>query len=154
MPPLRVLIVSENISLEMGGEASLPFFYAKLFSQRGVEVFLAFHERVGPELRAAFPELGPRLLFVRDTNAQEAAFRYSKALPYRIRDLFVGQPMHFSTQSRIREIAIELARASKIQVVLEPAPITPKGLSFMYDVGVPVVIGPLCGVINFPPAFS
>src|SRR5260370_24530992 len=154
MPPLRVLIVSENISMEMGGEASLPFFYAKLFSQRSVEVWLACHERVGPELRAAFPELGPRLLFVRDTKAQEVAFRYSKALPYRIRDLFVGQAIHFSTQSRIREIVIELARASKIQLVLEPTPITPKGLSFMYDVAVPVVIGPLCVGINFAQASS
>jgi glycosyltransferase involved in cell wall biosynthesis len=140
--------------MQMGGEASLPYFYAKLFSQQGAEVWLACHERVEPELRAAFPELAPRLRLVRDTNAQKIAFRYSKTLPYRIRDLIIGQAIHFSTQSRIREIAIELARARKIQVVLEPAPITPKGLSFMYDVGVPVVIGPLCGGINFPPAFA
>ncbi len=68
--------------------------------------------------------------------------------------MFVGQAIHLSTQHRIREIAIELARLGKIEVVLEPAPITPKGLSFTYDVGVPIVIGPLCGGMNFPPAFA
>ena len=68
--------------------------------------------------------------------------------------MFVGQAIHFSTQARIRKIAVELASAGKIEVVLEPAPITPKGLSFMYDLGVPVVIGRLCGGMNFPPAFA
>jgi glycosyltransferase involved in cell wall biosynthesis len=154
MQHVRVLIVSENISMQMGGESSLPFYYAKLFSQRGAEVWLACHERGETEVRAAFQELEPRVRFVRDTRAQKLVFRYSNALPYRIRDAFVGQSIHFSTQARIREIAIELARRDKIDVVFEPSPITPKGLSFMYDIGVPVVIGPLCGGMNFPPAFA
>ena len=154
MPPLRVLIVSENISMQMGGEASLPFYYAKLFSERGAEVWLACHERVEKELRSALPGLEPRIHLVRDTQAQKAAFRYGAFLPYRIRDMFLGQAIHFSTQARIRSIAVQLAKTNRIDVVLEPAPITPKGLSFMYDIGVPVVIGPLCGGMNFPPAFA
>jgi glycosyltransferase involved in cell wall biosynthesis len=154
MSSIRVLIVSENISMKMGGESSLPFYYAKLFSERGAEVWLACHERVETELREAFPELEPRILFVRDTQAQKIAFRWGNLLAYRIRDLFVNQAIHFSTQARIRGIAIGLARANKIDLVFEPAPITPKGLSFMYEVGVPVVIGPLCGGMNFPPAFA
>jgi glycosyltransferase involved in cell wall biosynthesis len=154
MPPIRLLIVSENISMEMGGESSLPFYYAKLFMRRGAEVWLACHERVGAELHAAFPELGPRILLVRDRNVQKIAFRCGKALPNRIGDLFIGQAIHVSTQARIRAIALELARTGKVEVVLEPAPITPKGVSFMYDLGVPVVIGPLCGGMNFPPAFA
>src|SRR5437667_353003 len=109
MRPIRVLVVSENISMEMGGESSLPFYYAKLFSQRGAEVWLACHERVDAELRATFPELESRIRLVRDTRAQKVAFRYSSALPYRMRDLFVGQAIHLSTQARIRKIAIELA---------------------------------------------
>jgi len=140
--------------MEMGGESSLPYYYAKLFLERGAEVWLACHERVERELRAAFPELAPRIRLVRDTPVQKAAFKYGQVLPYRLRDMFVGQAVHFSTQARLRKIAIELAKAGKIDVVLEPAPITPKGLSFMYDIGVPVVIGPLCGGMNFPPAFA
>lgn len=140
--------------MKMGGESSLPFYYAKLLSERGAEVWMACHERVESELRAAFPDLALRIRLVRDTQVQKAAHRYSSVLPYRIRDMFVGQAIHFSTQARIRKIALELARAGSIDVVFEPAPITPKGLSFMYDVGVPVVIGPLCGGMNFPPAFA
>lgn len=154
MQPVRVLIVSENISMQMGGESSLPFYYAKLLSDRGAEVWLACHERVEVELRAAFPEFGSRIQFVRDTRLQKMVFGFGSVLPYRIRDLLIGEAIHFSTQMRIRTMATELARAGKIEVVLEPAPITPKGLSFMYDLGVPVVIGPLCGGMNFPPAFA
>jgi len=154
MQIIRVLIVAENISTKMGGEASLPYYYAKLFSKRGAEVWLACHERVETELRAEFPELEHRIRLVRDTQAQKLAFRFGKLLPFRIRDIFINMLIHFSTQLRIRKIAMELARTGKIDVVLEPAPISPKGLSFMYDVGVPVVIGPLCGGMNFPPAFA
>ena len=154
MPPLRVLIVSENISMRMGGESSLPFYYAKLFHARGAEVWLACHERVEAEVRESFPELGDRLRFVADTTAQKVAFKYSAPLPLRLRDLLVGHGIHFSTQVRVRQLALELARQGKIDVVLEPAPITPKGLSFMFRLGVPVVIGPLCGGMNFPPAFA
>ena len=139
--------------MKMGGESSLPFYYAKLFSQRGVEVWLACHERVEAELRAAFSEMKPRIQIVRDTQVQKIAFRYGRFLSYRVRDIFVGQAVHISTQVRLRKIAIELARANRIDVVFEPSPISPKGLSFMFGVGVPVVIGPLCGGMNFPPAF-
>ena len=154
MTPLRVLIVSENISMKMGGESSLPFYYAKLFHERGAEVWLACHERVEAEVRESFPELGERIRFVKDTTPQKMAFQYSSRLPFRVRELLVGQAIHFSTQARIRHVARELADQGKIDVVLEPAPITPKGLSFMYRIGVPVVIGPMCGGMNFPPAFA
>jgi len=154
VPPIRILIVSENISMKMGGESSLPFYYAKLFAERGAEVWLACHERVEAELSAAFPELASRIRLVRDTRFQKTAFRYGRKLPSRLFEYSIGQAIHYSTQSRLRKIAIELARANKIDVVLEPAPISPKGLSLMYDVGVPVVIGPMCGGMNFPPAFQ
>jgi glycosyltransferase involved in cell wall biosynthesis len=149
----RVLIVSENISMRMGGESSLPFYYAKLFTERGVEVWLACHERVRGELGERFPQLADRTLFVEDTWFQRNLFRRTGWLPYRLRDLFVGQFIHYSTQRRLRAVARELAARGVIDVVLEPSPITPKGLSFMYGLGIPVVIGPMCGGMEFPPAF-
>ncbi|MEO8313412.1 MAG: glycosyltransferase family 4 protein [Pseudomonadota bacterium] len=151
---LRVLIVSDNISMQMGGEASLPHYYAKLFHARGVEVWLACHARVERELRASFPELSDRIRVVSDTAIQRLIFRWGAILPYRLRDIFIGQILRVSTQMRIRAIAVELARKKLIDVVFEPSPITPRGLSYMYDIGVPVVIGPLCGGMNFPPAFA
>ena len=140
--------------MRMGGEGTLPFYYTKLLSQSGAEVWLACHERFAAELRAAFPDLERRIRLVPDTLAQKLANRFGALLPIRIRGLFIDQAIHFSTQTRIRKIAIELAQSRRIDVVFEPAPISPKGLSFMYKVGVPVVIGPLCGGMNLPPAFA
>lgn len=151
--PLRVLIVSENISMKMGGESSLPFYYAKLFRERGVEVQLACHERVRGEVRAAFPDMGSGIHFVGDTRLQKALHRYGEKLGMRVKVAFTEQAIHLISQTRIRKIARRLASEGKIDVVLEPAPITPKGVSLMYGVGVPVVIGPLCGGMSFPPAF-
>ncbi len=140
--------------MRMGGEASLPFYYAKAFARRGAEVWLACHERVEAELRETFPEIVPRLRAVKDTPTQKFLFRLGTFLPSRIRDIVIAQFIHFLTQYRVRTIAIDLARRAQIDIVFEPAPITPKGLSFMYNVGVPVVIGPMCGGMNFPPAFA
>lgn len=151
---LRVLIVSENISLNMGGESSLPFYYAKLLQQRGVEVFLACHDRVAKEIEVAFSDLGPRIHLVEDSSLQKALFRLGEKLGNRVKVSFTEQLIHIITQSQIQKIARKLATEQKIDAVFEPAPITPKGLSFMHNVGVPVVIGPLCGGMNFPPAFA
>lgn len=153
MTPMRVLIVSENISMKMGGESSLPFYYAKLLHERGVEVWLACHERVREEVTARFPEHAARTRFVADTWLQKTLNQRSGWLPYRVRDLFIGQFIHYSTQRRMRTVAREIASSGLIDVVLEPSPITPKGLSFMHGLGVPVVIGPMCGGMEFPPAF-
>lgn len=139
--------------MNMGGESSLPFYYAKLLSARGVEVWIACHERVREEVNERFPELAARTFFVRDSTLQKLIFRYTAWLPYRIRDLVIGQLIHYSTQWRLRGIARGLAAKKLIDVVLESSPITPKGLSFMYGIGVPVVIGPMCGGMEFPPAF-
>jgi glycosyltransferase involved in cell wall biosynthesis len=150
---LRVLVVSENISMRMGGESSLPFYYAKLFTERGAQVWLACHERVRAEVLETLPDLSARTSFVEDSPFQKLLFRYSAWLPYRIRDLVIGQLIHYSTQWRLRKLARNLASRNSIDVVFEPSPITPRGLSFMYRIGVPVVIGPLCGGMEFPPAF-
>jgi glycosyltransferase involved in cell wall biosynthesis len=150
---LRVLIVAENVSMTMGGEASLAYYYAKLFSERGVETWIACHERCKAEVTQRLPSLASRTRFVPDTAVQRWLVYKTTWLPYRVRDLIVGQFVHMDTQRKIRGLARELASSGRIDVVFEPAPITPKGLSYVYDVGVPVVIGPMCGGMDFPPAF-
>lgn len=150
---IRVLIVSENISMKMGGESSLPFYYAKLLQRRGVKVILASHARVQEEVRAAFSEPDFELHFVQDTQSQKALYNIGERIGARAKVTITEQAIHLITQMRIRRLACQLADEGKIDVVLEPAPITPKGVSLMYRVGVPVVIGPLCGGMSFPPAF-
>ena len=149
----RVLIISENVSMRMGGEASLPFYYAKLFEARDVEVWIACHERVRDELREAFGDSWDRVCLVRDTALQKLLFRAGKLFPSRVRELIIDQVIHLLTQVAVRREARDLVRRGRIDVVFEPSPITPKGVSFAYGLGAPVVIGPLCGGLEFPPAF-
>ncbi|HLO46992.1 MAG TPA: glycosyltransferase family 4 protein [Kamptonema sp.] len=154
MNSMRVAIVTGNASMRMGGEASLPFYYFKLMLDRGIDVWMICHDRVREELREAFrDEHFQKIRFVEDTGLQIMIWRLSQGLPGRIRDLIFGQWLHSIAQRQAREVVKQAIAQQGIQIVFEPAPITPKGLSFMYDLGVPVVIGPLCGGLEFPPAF-
>ena len=152
--PMRVVIVAENVSMRMGGEASLPFYYFKLL-RRQVDVWIVCHARVREELCEAFPdnEDFQKIRFVEDTWFQVLVWRISQWFPYRIKDLIFSQLLHLSTQRQARAVVKKMIDELDIQIVFEPSPITPKGLSFMYNMGVPVVIGPLCGGLEFPPAF-
>jgi glycosyltransferase involved in cell wall biosynthesis len=151
---MRILIVSDNISMKMGGEASLPFYYFKLFRARGIDVYCVCHARVKSELEQAFsPEEYARFTFIEDTPQQAAIFKFGQNFSVRVSYL-IGQVIYFSTMSRARAISNKIIAQKDIQLVFEPAPITPKGLSFMYGLEVPVVIGPLCGGLKFPPAFA
>ncbi len=152
---MRVIIVAENISMRMGGEASLPFYYFKLLRNRQVDVWAVCHARVREELREAFPDKDfQKIRFVEDSWFQAALWRIGGWFPYRIKDMLFGELLHLLTQSRARTVVKKMTEELNIEVVFEPSPITPKGLSFMYNIGVPVVIGPLCGGLEFPPAFQ
>ena len=57
------------------------------------------------------------------------------------------------TQLAQRRIARQLVRDEAIDVVHQPMPVSPREPSLMFGLGVPVVIGPMNGDMNFPPAF-
>ncbi len=152
---MKVLIVSGNASMRMGGEASLPLYYFKLLRLHNIETWMICHERVKEELRQIFPNDKDfqKIQFVNDTKLQIAVWRFSEYFPERIKDLILGQIIHLATQIQTRKIAKKQIEKLSIDIVFEPSPISPKAVSFMYGFGVPVVIGPLCGGIDFPPAF-
>ena len=151
---MRIVIVSENISMSMGGEASLGMYYFRLFRRRGIDVAAVCHARVRDEIITTLPrDEAIRFHFVEDTPIQVLVWRVSQLVPTRIRDLIFGQLVHISTMHRVRRIVRQLCVDSEDCICLEPSPITPLGASFMYGLGIPVVIGPLCGGLEFPPAF-
>src|SRR3954471_15093182 len=82
----RVLLVGENASLQMGGEASFPYLYFKLLRAGGVEVWLASHARVRDELRELLGDDFDRVSFVEDNAFDLALFRTEKYLPIKLRD--------------------------------------------------------------------
>ncbi|MEL7038401.1 MAG: glycosyltransferase family 4 protein [Cyanobacteria bacterium J06592_8] len=156
-PAMRILMVVENISRKMGGETGQNFYYLQLLRKRNIDVRAICHSRVREELRQEFAEdleQFQKIHFIDDTWYQVMIWRIGKVFPYRIQDLIFNQIIHWITQAQARKFAKKLIAKHPIDLIFEPTPITPKGLSFMYDMGVPVVIGPLTGGLKFPPAFE
>jgi len=151
---LRILIVAEHASAVFGGEAFLPLHYFRVLRRRGIEAWLLCHGRVESELRAAFPDDQDRLSFIPDGRVHRLLWRLQSLLPEAIGGSTFGAASHLLTQLLMRRIVRALVADHRIDVVHEPIPVSPKQPSAMYDVGAPVVIGPMNGGMEFPPAFS
>lgn len=153
--PMRIVIVAENVSKQMGGEAILPLQYFKLMRDRQIEVWIVCHARVREELAVELNSSDfQRIRFVEETPLQTAVWKLSQAFPYRIRDLVFSQILHLLTQQKARLIVKQMIGELSIQLVFQPSPIPPKAVSFMHDLEIPVVIGPMCGGLELPPAFQ
>jgi glycosyltransferase involved in cell wall biosynthesis len=154
---MHILMVVENISRKMGGESGKSFYYMELLRERNIEIRVICHERVREELNQEFaedPEQLNKIHFIEDTWYQVLVWQIGKRFPYRIQDLIFNQIIHWITQFQARKQAKKLIAQHDIDLIFEPAPITPKGLSFMYNMEIPVVIGPLSGGLDFPRAFK
>jgi glycosyltransferase involved in cell wall biosynthesis len=152
---LRVLLVAENISLRLSGETLVPYYYLEGFRKSGIEAWAICHARVREALREDLDAaMFARVSFVEDSWIQRALYAIGQWFPYRIEDLIFNQLIHVVTQLRIRVAVQRLIADHHIDVVFEPAPIAPKALSFLYGLSAPVVIGPMSGGMDLPPAFQ
>jgi glycosyltransferase involved in cell wall biosynthesis len=151
---LRVLLVAENISVRLSGETLVPYYYLHGFLDGGLDVWAICHERVRESLRADLdPALFARITFVEDRALQRRLFALGALFPPRIADLIFNQLIHIVTQWTMRDAVRALIARHAIQVVFQPAPIAPKAPNFLFGLGVPVVIGPMSGAMDLPPAF-
>ena len=155
MKPMRVIITAPNVSQRMSGESVLPLYYFNRLRARGVAVWVVTHARCRDEVRSLFPndEDFQRFHFIEDRRSQRLAYRLGTLFSYRIEDLIFAQVINLLAHSHMRAVVQKLVKKHNVDLVFEPTPITPKGLSCMYGLGVPVVIGPMCGGLEFPPAF-
>jgi glycosyltransferase involved in cell wall biosynthesis len=149
----KVVIVAANVSTRFGGEAILPWHYFRLLRKRGVQAWLVSHERTRLELTTLLPHEADRMFFVPDRAAQRWLNKMSKPLPQRIASLTSGWIIALYTSVMQRKIVRDLVRTHGIDVVHEPIPVSPKQPSLIYGVGVPVVMGPMNGGMNYPPGF-
>jgi glycosyltransferase involved in cell wall biosynthesis len=152
--PLRVVIVAQNASTKFGGESILPWHYFRLLRKRGVDARLVVHERTRDELLALLPQEAERMHFVPDLPSQRALWQIGRRMPGRIEENTIGLWLHAATARMQRKLVRELVSKHRIDVVHEPIPVSPKQPSFMYGLGAPVVIGPMNGGMDFPPAFA
>ena len=152
-PNLRVLILAEHASAKFGGEAILPIQYFKLLRNRGIETWLIVHDRTRNELKSFFSEDFDRIHFVPDTFWHRFISKQSRILPSRLSNWTLGFILRLMTQIIQRRIAERLVKEQQIDIVHQPIPVSPREPSMFFGLGVPVVIGPMNGGIEYPPAF-
>ncbi len=151
--PLRVCIVAENASFRFGGEASLPLHYFARLRRRDVESWLIVHGRTRPELETLFPNDQDRIQYIPDRWYHKLIWQLSRPLPRRVAEASFGTLMVLLNQLIQRHMVRQLIRDKRISVVHQPIPVSPKAPSFIAGLGVPVVIGPMNGGMDYPNAF-
>lgn len=150
----RVVILGENASMKMGGEASFPYLHFKLLRERGVEAWLVAHARTRDELHRLLPGEIDRMYFVEESKVDVFLWKLGLKLPRKIDEQTIGMLRHILTHRRLRRVVAEVVARERADIVHEVTPISPKAPSAMYGLGVPVVAGPLSGAMDFPPAFQ
>ena len=149
---LRVLIVCEHASAKFGGEAILPLHYFRVLRNRGFDVWLVTHARTRAELSKLF--VGEqRIHYVEDTWLHKLMWRVGEKLPAQIAYFTTGFVSRFAAQLTQRTIVRRLVASERIDLVHQPMPVSPREPSMMYGFGVPVVIGPMNGGMDYPPNF-
>lgn len=150
---MRICIVAENASARFGGEAILPVHYFRLLRSRGIECWMVVHSRTASEARELFPNEFDRILFVPDLWIHKLVFSLSRYLPRRLSEATLGLFNQLITQVCQRSLVRGLIRDQRVNVIHQPIPVAPRFPSAMFGLGVPVVIGPLNGGMEYPPAF-
>lgn len=149
---LGVVIVSDNVSAKFGGEAILPLHYFRLLRDRGFRVWLVTHARTRPELLALFPG-ETRIRFVEDSILHKLLWQFGRWLPTQLAHVTTGFLTRVAVQTALRRIVRQLVAGERIDIVHQPAPVSPREPSLIFDVGAPVIIGPMNGGMDYPPAF-
>ena len=150
---LRVCIVAENASFRFGGEASLPLHYFSRLREREIETWLIIHGRTRPELEKLFPNEQHRIQYIPDQWYHKLLWKLSQPLPRRVSEATFGTLMVLINQLIQRSMVKQLIREAGINLVHQPIPVSPKAPSFIYGLGVPIIIGPMNGGMDYPVAF-
>jgi len=150
----RVLIIAEHASESFGGEAALPLRYFRLLRDRGIPAYLLTHARVRTELESIFPNEMDHIYFAEETALHRLVWRFGTRLEPRLRHLTTAFLLRALTQLSQRQTARRLIHEIGINVVHQPTPVSPREPSFIYGLGVPVIIGPMNGNMSYPPSFK
>lgn len=152
----RVVIVGENASTKYGGESILPLHYFQFLRSAGIETWLVVHDRNRDYLKATISALDySRIYFASETMVQKWFWRLTKKIEYGRLRTFIVEPISlFLTQVKQRRIIRRLVPQVGATVVHQPTPVSPTYPSWICGLGVPVVIGPMNGGMQYPPAFK
>jgi len=151
---MRVLIVAPNISARMGGEAVLPLNYIRELKKLGLDVKALTHARVRDELKAHPLWSEGDFFFIEDSLAEKAIYQTGRLAPRALQDIVFNSAIGTVTMARLGRAARKLARELDVDIVHQPGPVSPQFPSALTGLGAPLVIGPMNGGMDYPPAFA
>ncbi|MEQ8937028.1 MAG: glycosyltransferase family 4 protein [Amphiplicatus sp.] len=151
---MRVLIVAPNISARMGGEAVLPLNYIRELKKLGVDVKALTHARVREELKAHPVWSEGDFFFIEDSFVEKTIYQTGRLAPRALEDIVFNSAIGAVTMARLGRAARKLAREIKPDVVHQPGPVSPQFPSAVAGMNAPVIIGPMNGAMDYPPAFA
>ncbi|WP_071527157.1 glycosyltransferase family 4 protein [Nodosilinea nodulosa] len=151
---VRVVIVAEAASLQFGGEAALPLHYYRVLRRRGIPVWLVVREHVRTQLKKLFPDDdNVSIIYTSDSRWH----RWLYPLPRWKLTSSLAYPISFLLQSitqlEQRQLIRRLIKIHGINIVHQPTPVSPKAPSYFFGMGVPVIVGPMNGGMDYPAAF-
>src|ERR1700722_431285 len=145
---LSFILVSPNVSEQMGGEAIKALQIWRELTLRGARVHQVTHERVKAELDRNFP--GMSVSYVRDTLVQKMAYRAGRLSP--LLSAVISEPLiAIIFQRRAVQLVKALLRDSPESIVHFTSPVSPVLPNFRIPKAT-VVIGPINGNSHFPRA--
>lgn len=150
----QVAIVASQASLQMGGEAALAVQHFRGLLALQVPAYLVCHARARKELTRLFPQAQSRIFYVPDTWLHVLLWKLGQCLPQRVREATTGMVLEWLTQRQQLPIIQALVLAGQIDVVHQPMPVSPKAPSCLAGLGVPVVMGPMNGGMDYPPGLA
>jgi glycosyltransferase involved in cell wall biosynthesis len=104
-------------------------------------------------LTELFPHDTDRILFVPDLWIHKLNSNLSRFLPRRLSEVTLGLLNQLITQFCQRAIVRRLISDRQIDVIHQPIPVGPRFPSMLFGLGVPRVVGPLNGGMEYPPFF-
>ena len=152
--PPKVLIVAPNASSRFGGEAFLPLKYFQILRRRGLPAKLVAHARNRDDLAEMLGPFMEDIAFVEDTVWHRAIWRVGRYFPGAVREA-----VFYTLLTRVNEyfqarITRTLIADGDVELIHQPTPVSPLAPSAIYGFGVPVVIGPMNGGMNYPPGYD
>jgi glycosyltransferase involved in cell wall biosynthesis len=154
MPIPNVLIVAIQASASFGGESVLPLHYYKGLKEKKTPVKMVVHERTKDELNIIFHGDCKDITFIKDTWFHKFLYKFSTYLPSRIYSITFGLLLDLVTEATLKAAAKEIIKSNPINIVHVPIRVSPKFPSLIYNMGVPVIFGPMNGGMTYPKAFS
>ena len=146
---LSFILVSPNVSEQMGGEAIKSLQICLELSLRGARVHQVTHERVKEELTRSFPSIS--VSYVKDTWLQKLAYRCGTLNP--LVEAVMSNPLiAIMFQRRAVRLVQAQLRDHPESIVHFTSPVSPV-LPYFHIPGAKIIVGPINGNIHHPPAF-